>query len=176
MIDLTRRRFLGGLLAAPCVLVASNLMPLRGLTHDLWLRYQTWPIGTEAPPIKKQKVEVRDVFHDSFLESEFPRDFHPPLPLNGATYRPVEIGNISGIGPFSDDISEVYFTEPMLKPRGISVREFLTRNIDIIPSQSARNRFAQATIGYQRHDGLVLLPSLNNRSQFEVAEIVINVP
>lgn len=46
---LTRRWFLGGLIAAPVVLQADRLMPIRGTPYDPWVRFQTWPIGEPQP-------------------------------------------------------------------------------------------------------------------------------
>src|SRR6266705_5850458 len=51
---LTRRRFLTvltGIIAAPIVMKASSLMALDGEAADLWVRFQTWPMGLPPPDV-----------------------------------------------------------------------------------------------------------------------------
>jgi hypothetical protein len=45
---ISRRFFLTGALAAPVVVAASNLVPLRGIKFDPIMRVQSWPIGESA--------------------------------------------------------------------------------------------------------------------------------
>ena len=46
-MGLSRRSLLCGLIAAPAVICAGNLMPLRGVKFDPIVRLQSWPLGTE---------------------------------------------------------------------------------------------------------------------------------
>jgi hypothetical protein len=45
---LSRRFVLGGLLAAPAVVAARHLMPLRGIKYDPMVTLQSWPVGQDA--------------------------------------------------------------------------------------------------------------------------------
>jgi len=45
---LSRRFLLGGLIAAPAVIAAGHLMPLRGIKFDPIYRIQSWPVGQDA--------------------------------------------------------------------------------------------------------------------------------
>lgn len=125
MIEKVSRRWvLGGLIAAPAVVALSNIMPVRGEVFDLWVRYQSWPFGTEPEPIS--------IGVERHLE------------------RPTAIGHGSGIGPLSryrdviqpawQDIYPRIYTESILKPQKISLERFVSQRTDIFPTQMEGGR------------------------------------
>jgi hypothetical protein len=96
---LSRRRFFTGLIAAPLVMRASSLMPLRGIKLDPIVRIQSWPLGEEAfgaywvhegPLSKIGRIEtvMREVHGAAYYSGAV-----NPEPWQRGPARPLEHGN-----------------------------------------------------------------------------------
>lgn len=79
-MSISRRIFIRGIMAAPAVIAASSLMPLRGIKFDPFIRLQSWRPGTqvydawgmEIVPLSKSalaEAKIRDLFGQCYYDN-----------------------------------------------------------------------------------------------------------